>query len=81
MPFEVVAGPGTERVRADVEDAVREGLGDRTQAGDWRLQMNRVEGGSFLVDLTNRDGFMHQWVFRPDEPIEYEIKESLRRAF
>ncbi len=80
MAMEVVAGPGTERVRQDVEDAVREGLGARTQAGDWRLFMNRVEGG-FLVDLTNRDGFMKQWVFRADEPIEYEIRETLRRAF
>jgi hypothetical protein len=80
MAFEVMAGPGTERVRADVEEAVREGLGERTRSGDWRLQMNRVDGG-YLVDLTNRDGFMQQWVFRPDEPIEYEIRESLRRAF
>ena len=81
MAFEVVAGPGTESVRQDVEDAVREGLGTRTEAGDWRLHMNRVEGGRFLVDLTNGDGFMQQWVFSRDEPIEYAIRESLRRAF
>lgn len=80
MAFEVVAGPGTEYVREDVEEAVREGLGKRTTAGDWRLLMSRFEGG-YVVDLTNRDGFMKQWVFRRDEPIEYEIRESLRRAF
>ncbi len=81
MAFQVMAGPGTESVRQDVEEAVREGLGERTEAGNWRLQMKRVEGGRFLVDLTNGDGFMQQWVFARDEPIEYEIKESLRRAF
>ncbi len=81
MAFQVVAGPGTEAVREDVEEAVREGLGERTESGQWRLQVNRVDGGRFLADLTNGDGFMQQWLFTRDEPIEYEIKESLRRAF
>jgi hypothetical protein len=79
MALEVVAGPGTELVRNDVETAVRDGLGERAQQGDWRLFMNTIEGG-FLVDLTNRDGFMRQWVFQRDEPIEYEIREALRRG-
>lgn len=80
MAIEVVAGPGTEAVREDVEDAVRSGLGERMSSGPWKLLMNRIDRG-FLVDLTNGDGFMKQWVFRRDEPIEYEIRESLRRAF
>ncbi len=80
MAFQVVAGPGTDSVRQEVEQAVREGLGTRTEAGDWRLQLNRVDDGRFLVDLTNHDGFMQQWVFARDEPIVYELKESLRRA-
>ncbi len=81
MAFQVVAGPGTEAVRQEVETAVREGLGERTEAGNWRLHMDKVDGGRFLVDLTNGDGFMQQWVFARDEPIVYEIRESLRRAF
>ncbi len=79
MALEITAGPGTEAVRRGVEDAVREGLGERSQAGDWRLSMDRVHGG-YLVDLTNGDGFVRQWLFRADEPIEYEIRQALRSA-
>jgi hypothetical protein len=77
--MEVFAGPGTEVMRDEVIDAVRTALGGRTDAGDWRLTVERRDR-RYLVDLTNRNGTMCQWLFNAGDPIATIIREGLRPA-
>jgi hypothetical protein len=78
MALEIVTGPGTEPLSEEVVDAVRSALGARTEAGPWKLTLERCAGG-ILVDLTNGNGTMKQWLFEAGDPISFIIQEKLRQ--
>jgi hypothetical protein len=77
MPLEIRTGPDTEPFSEEVARAVRFALGERAETGDWLLLVQRRHGG-YIVDLTNRDGLMCQWLFAPGDPIAAVIGEALK---
>jgi len=79
MGLEIISDPGTEAVREDVDRAVRSALGDKLAQGSWQIILKKlpVKGG-FVVDFTNRDGIMRQWVFGPEDPVGAIIQRDLK---
>lgn len=77
MPLQIRMGPGTESFAEEITQAVRSALGGRAEAGDWLLMVQRRPGG-YIVDLTNRDGLLCQWLLKPGDPIVSIIDEALR---
>jgi hypothetical protein len=80
MSLDIDTGEGTERFREQVTQAVRAALGERVDAGVWKLTLRRLPlGQGLLVDLNNRDGLARQWVFDdPNEPIAAVIRRDLK---
>jgi hypothetical protein len=80
MSLEIDNDEGTEQMKETVADAVRGALGERVDAGRWRLMLRRLpQGRGFLVDLNNSNGIARQWVFEdPDDPIAQVIKRDLK---
>jgi hypothetical protein len=77
MPLQIHMGPDTEAFSEEITRAVRSALGTRAEVGDWLLMVQRRSGG-FMVDLTNRNGLMCQWLLEPGDPIAAIIGEALR---
>jgi hypothetical protein len=76
MSLEVLNDAGTERVKDEVAQAVKAGLGPRLETGSWRVTLRKLPGG-FVVDLTNLDGIMRQWIFDRNDPIAETIRRDL----
>ena len=77
MALEIRMGPDTEPFSDEVAAAVRQALGSRAEAGDWLLMVEKRSGG-YVVDLTNRDGLMCQWLLGPGDPIAAIIGDALK---
>jgi hypothetical protein len=70
-----------ESVRAVVEPAVRAALGDRLDRGNWLLTLRFADRDrNLFVDLSNRDGFVRQWLFAPGAPITEFLRGALGGA-
>ena len=81
MGLDVSADAGSEQVRQDVEKAVRVGLGDRVERGNWVVTLRRLpHRAGYVVDLSNLDGFMRQWVFAAGDPLADVIRHDLQAA-
>ena len=77
MPLEIRIGPDTEPFSDEISRAVRSALGEKAEAGDWLLMVQRRSGG-YVVDLTNRDGLMCQWLLEPGDPVAAIVGEALK---
>jgi hypothetical protein len=79
MALDIRSDSDTESIREEVEQAVRQGLGDRVDRGSWVVTLRRLpQKLGYVVDLSNLDGFMRQWVFTPGDPLAATIAQELR---
>jgi hypothetical protein len=79
MSLDIKGDKDTQSIRDEVEQAVREGLGDRVDRGPWVVTLRRLpQKLGYVVDLSNLDGFMRQWVFTPGDPLAATIARELR---
>jgi hypothetical protein len=82
MSLEIVTDPATEQFRDEVSSAVESALGPRIAQGSWRVQLRKLPTlPGFIVDLTNGNGMMRQWLFAdPTEPVASIIRDDLKGA-
>jgi hypothetical protein len=79
MALDIRTDTGSEQVRDEVEQAVRGALGNRIDSGNWVVTLRRLpQKLGFIVDLSNLDGFMRQWVFGPEDPVAARIAQDLK---
>ena len=79
MALDIKGDKGSEQVREEVEQAVRGALGDRVDSGNWVVTLRRLpQKLGYIVDLSNLDGFMRQWVFGPGDPLAVRIAQDLK---
>ena len=81
MPLNITSDADSEAVREEVEQAVRSGLGPRVEQGQWVVTLRRLpQKLGYVVDLSNLDGFMRQWVFARGDPLAAIIAQDLKPA-
>jgi hypothetical protein len=79
MALDISSDKDSESVRAEVEKAVRGALGDRIQNGNWVATVRRLpQARAYILDVSNLDGFMRQWVFAPGD-LEDVIRQDLQK--
>jgi hypothetical protein len=79
MGLDITMDKASEALREQVEKAVRAALGDRIEHGNWVATLRRLpEKAGYILDLSNLNGFMRQWVFTPGDPLEDVIKSELQ---
>jgi hypothetical protein len=79
MGLDITMDKASEALREQVEKAVRAALGDRIEHGNWVATLRRLpEKSGYILDLSNLNGFMRQWVFTPGDPLEDVIKSELQ---
>jgi hypothetical protein len=79
MPLNITSDSGSEAIREEVEQAIRAGLGDRVERGPWVATLRQLpQRLGYVVDLSNLNGFMRQWVFTAGDPVGLRIAEDLK---
>jgi hypothetical protein len=79
MSLNITSDSGCESIRNEVEQAIRAGLGERVERGPWVATLRRLPRKlGYVVDLSNLNGFMRQWVFTPDDPVADVIARDLQ---
>jgi hypothetical protein len=81
MSLEVVTDQATEPLRDEVSTAVESALGRRIDHGSWKVELRKLPSlPGLIVDLTNGDGIMRQWLFAdPSEPVASVIHDDLQQ--
>lgn len=81
MALDIFSDPGSEAVRQEVEEAIRRALGERVEQGRWVANLRRLpQRLGYVVDLSNLNGFMRQWVFGQGDPLAAMIKRDLETS-
>lgn len=79
MALDINSDPGSEALRDEVERAIRGALGERVEQGNWLVTLRRLpQRLGYVVDLSNLDGFMRQWVFSSADPVASTIAQDLK---
>ena len=79
MTLEINSDTASEALREEVERAVRGALGERVEQGTWLVTLRRLpQKLGYVVDLSNLDGFMRQWVFAAGDAVAPVIAQDLK---